>query len=90
LAWLAVPPGHEVVRGLVLYPLAELGAIAAIVVGVLRYRPASPAAWLLIAAGFFAFWIGDVLWGVYVVEGRDPFPSPADGFYLAGYPVIAQ
>jgi signal transduction histidine kinase len=90
IAWLAVPPRHEVIRGLVLYPLAELGAIAAIVVGVRRYRPAAPAAWLLIAAGFFAFWIGDVLWGVYVVEGRDPFPSPADGFYLAGYPVIAS
>lgn len=78
-----------VLRELVFYPLAEATAIAAIVVGVRRYRPASPAAWLLIAAGFFCFFIGDVLWGVYVVQGRDPFPSPADAFYLAGYPVIA-
>jgi hypothetical protein len=90
LAWLAVPAKHVVVRELVLYPLAELVAIAAIVVGVRRYRPAAPAAWLLIAAGFFAYWIGDVLWGVYEVEGRDPFPSPADFFYLAGYPVVAS
>jgi drug/metabolite transporter (DMT)-like permease len=89
LAWLVAPRGEVVLRELVFYPLAEAAAIAAIVVGVRRYRPVSPAAWLLIAAGFFCFFIGDVLWGVYVVEGRDPFPSPADGFYLAGYPVIA-
>jgi signal transduction histidine kinase len=89
LAWLVVPRGQVVLRELVLYPLVEAVAIAAIVVGVRRYRPSAPWAWLLIAAGFFSFWIGDILWGVYVVEGRDPFPSPADAFYLAGYPVIA-
>lgn len=82
------PRGHVAVRELVLYPLAEVAAIAAIVVGVRRYRPVAPAAWLLIAAGFFSYWIGDVLWGVYVVQGRDPIPSPADGFYLAGHPTL--
>jgi hypothetical protein len=90
VTWLVVPPGHEVVRELVLYPLAELVAIAAILVGVWRYGPAAPAAWPLIAAGSFASAISDLLWGVYVVEGRDPFPSAADAFYLAGYPVIAS
>ena len=90
LVWLAVPSGQVAVRELILYPLAELGAIAAIVVGVARFRPSAPEAWLLIAAGFLAYWIGDVLWGVYEVEGRDPFPSPADVFYLACYPLVAS
>jgi hypothetical protein len=58
-----VPRQHDVVRDLVLYPFAELFAIAAVVVGVRRYRPAAPAAWLLIAAGFFSYWVGDVVWG---------------------------
>jgi len=89
VAFVAVPPGHDLARDLVLYPLTELAAVAAIVVGVHRYKPAAPAAWLLIAAGFFSYWVGDVLWGVYEVQGRSPFPSPADAFYLAGYPLIA-
>ena len=72
----------------VLYPFAELGAIAAIVVGVRRYRPIAPHAWLLIAGGLAAFMAGDVLWAVYELTGRDPFPSPADLLYLLGYPLI--
>jgi signal transduction histidine kinase len=90
LAWLAVPRSNIVVRELILYPLAELGAVAAIVVGVRRFRPPAPAAWLLIAAGFFVYCIGDILWGVYEVEGRDPFPSPADVLYLAFYPLVVS
>jgi diguanylate cyclase len=35
------------------------------------------------------FWIGDSLWAVYEIAGRNPYPSPADFFYLAGYPLIA-
>src|SRR5262249_52574205 len=89
LAFVVVPPEHKVLSGLVLYPLTELGAVAAIVLGVRRYRPAAPMAWHLIAGGFFSYWIGDVLWSLYELEGRNPFPSPADAFYLAGYPVIA-
>jgi signal transduction histidine kinase len=72
----------------VLYPLAELGAIVAIVVGVRRYRPSAPHAWLLIAGGLLAYMAGDTLWAVYEFTGRDPFPSPADFLYLLGYPLI--
>jgi signal transduction histidine kinase len=72
----------------VLYPFAELGAIVAIVVGVRRYRPAAPQAWLLIAGGLLAYMAGDTLWAVYELTGRDPFPSPADFLYLLGYPLI--
>jgi signal transduction histidine kinase len=72
----------------VVYPFAELAAVVAIVVGVRRYRPTAPQAWLLIAGGLLAFTAGDVLWAVYELTGRDPFPSPADFLYLGGYPLI--
>jgi signal transduction histidine kinase len=75
-------------RELVIYTLVELGAVAAVVVGVRRYQPAAPAAWLLIGGGMLAFTAGDVLWGVFEVIGRDPFPSAADAFYLTGYPLL--
>jgi hypothetical protein len=73
----------------VLYNAAELGAIVAIVFGVLRYRPRGARAWLLVAGGLVSFWIGDFIWAVYEIGGRDPYPSPADIFYLAGYPLLA-
>lgn len=76
-------------RELVLYPVTEFGAVLAVVIGVRRYRPSAPQAWLFIAAGLFAFLVGDFVWGVYEVIGRDPFPSPGDAFYLAGYPLLA-
>jgi signal transduction histidine kinase len=87
-AYAAVAPGHVIARN-VLYNAAELGAIVAIVVGVRRYRPSAPHAWLLVAGGIFMFWIGDSLWAAYEIADRNPYPSPADFFYLAGYPLIA-
>ena len=30
-----------------------------------------------------------MIWAVYEITDRDPFPSPADFFYLAGYPLVA-
>jgi signal transduction histidine kinase len=71
-----------------LYPAAELGAVVAILVGVRRYRPTAPQAWLLIAGGLVAYMGGDILWAAYEFAGRDPFPSPADFLYLLGYPLI--
>src|SRR5262245_49022035 len=76
-------------RALTLYSLVEAATVVAVIVGVRRYRPAAPQAWLSIAAGLAAFLIGDVIWSVYEVLGRDPFPSVGDLFYLAGYPLIA-
>ena len=84
----AVPAQHVVFRDLILYPLIELGAVAAILVGVRRYRPADPRAWLLIAGCLFLFACGDLVWGIYEVMDRDPFPSVADAFYLSGYPLL--
>jgi signal transduction histidine kinase len=91
LLWLvyAAIPHESAVRNAVIYPLTELAAVAAVVYGVRLYCPPAPAAWLLIAGGFGLYWIGDVIWGVYELQNRNPFPSPADYFYLAGYPLLA-
>jgi signal transduction histidine kinase len=75
-------------RNIVVYQATEAVAIAAIVLGVRRYRPSAPAAWLLIAGCLATWLVADVIWAVYVVQDRAPFPSPADFFYLAGYPLI--
>src|SRR5947209_9710309 len=86
--YLAVAADHVVARN-ILYNTAELGAILAIVGGVWRYRPRAAYAWLLVAGGLFMFWIGDFVWAVYEIGGRDPYPSLADIFYLAAYPLFA-
>jgi signal transduction histidine kinase len=89
VAYAAVPVDRIVLRDLVIYTLAELIAILAIVVGVRLYRPQAPLAWLLIAGGLALWTVGDLLWSVYELAGRDPFPSLADVFYLDGYPLLA-
>jgi signal transduction histidine kinase len=85
--WAALPSGW--LHDTVLYAAIELGAVCAVAVGVRRYRPAAPQAWLLIAAGIFAFTIGDLVWGLYEGVGGDMFRWPADALYLIGYPLIA-
>jgi signal transduction histidine kinase len=88
-AYAVLPTSYVAVRELGLYTLVEVGAIVAIVVGVLRYRPAVAVAWLLAAVGLSLWMVGDVVWSAYALVDRDPFPSTADAFYLAGYPVLA-
>ena len=46
-------------------------------------------AWRLLGAGLACFWAGDALFFVYQnVVGSSPFPSLADGGYLAYYPLV--
>ncbi|MBO1752646.1 GGDEF domain-containing protein [Actinotalea sp. BY-33] len=82
---LPVGPAREL-----LFVLVGASAVVATLVGIRVYRPRSPLAWYLMAAGM-AFWVsGDVLWGVFDhVLGIDPFPSFADVLYLTGYPFLA-
>ncbi|MDM7830597.1 sensor histidine kinase [Cellulomonas edaphi] len=89
VAWLAVPSQLLVVKHVVLYPAGDFFAAAAVLVGVRRYRPRAPSAWLLIAVGLVAFGIADLVYGLFQVVGVDPFPSLADVFYLAAYPLFA-
>jgi signal transduction histidine kinase len=72
------------------YDAIAVTSAVAIVAGVRLYRPANALPWLLIAAGIGSFAAGEITWDVYYYAlEQDPFPSAADGFYLAGYPLIA-
>lgn len=72
-----------------LYDVIGASAVAAIVLGVWIQRPERPVPWLLLAAGQASFVIGDLLFMYFDHTGERPFPSLADAFYLAGYPLIA-
>ncbi|MGV8967670.1 MAG: putative bifunctional diguanylate cyclase/phosphodiesterase [Cellulomonas sp.] len=84
---LLLAPG--LVRDALYCVVAASGALA-IVVGVRLHRPARPIAWYLIAAGITAWVVGG---GQYAWFGRMTpvvaFPSIADAFYLATYPLVA-
>ena len=75
----------------VYYDLFGLVAVTAIVAGVRLNRPRAASAWYLIALSQLLFVLGDILWVAYdAFLHIDPWPSAADAFYLAGYPVLAM
>ena len=77
-------------KSAVMYDVIAGSSVVAILVGVWIHRPARPLPWLLLAAGFASFVAGEITWHVYSYGlGQDPFPSVADLFYLAGYPLLA-
>ncbi|MEY9842060.1 putative bifunctional diguanylate cyclase/phosphodiesterase [Streptacidiphilus sp. EB103A] len=67
------------------------GSVGAIIAGVRIHRPSRRLPWLLLAAANFAFAAGDTSYNVLqnVVGEPNPFPSVADAFYLATYPLFA-
>ena len=80
---------ETVTRGVVYIAIAS-AAVAALVVAVRRQRDARRTPWYLMAAGLGSWVIGDAIWAYYDhVAQVDPFPSVADVFYLAAYPLIA-
>ncbi|MEU5891700.1 EAL domain-containing protein [Streptomyces sp. NPDC047461] len=62
-----------------------------IVLGVFLNRPAHRLPWLLLAAGNLAFVSGQATQIILIelLQDEIPFPSIADGFYLAAYPLYA-
>ncbi len=80
--------GGGVWRGDVLYSVAITGAAAGILARVALVRE-DRVAWSLIGAGALAWSAGD-LWWILVFSGADdvPYPSVADGLYLAFYPLV--
>jgi diguanylate cyclase (GGDEF)-like protein len=74
----------------IVYDLVGLSAVAAILAGVRLQRPARPGIWYGLAGGLVLFVAGDAVYTVYEqVLQIEPFPSPADALYLAGYPLLA-
>ena len=71
------------------YDIVGASAVLVALIAVHRLRPDRRMPWLLMILGQAAFVAGDVVWNYYAEMGEEPFPSLADGLYLAGYPFIA-
>ncbi|MGJ9423924.1 putative bifunctional diguanylate cyclase/phosphodiesterase [Aeromicrobium sp. CF3.5] len=73
----------------VLYLAVGASCAVAIMIGVRLHRPRHSLPWLLMALGQVAWVSGDALYSWYEdVRQVDPFPSPADGLYIAAYPLL--
>jgi diguanylate cyclase len=68
----------------IIYDLFGLAAIAAIISGVVAYRPAARTAWLVAAAGLSMYVAGDATYTLLDRLGLSVFPSVADVLYLTG------
>ena len=68
-----------------------LSSVVATVVGVHRYQPRQRGGWYLLAAGQFCLIAGDTTYNVLTqfFHQTDPYPSLADVFYIALYPLSA-
>jgi signal transduction histidine kinase len=74
----------------VVYTVIGVYGIAGLLGGVRRnLRGAARWPWYLFAAGLIAFVVGDSIFDSYAIgSGAVPFPSAADGIYLAAYPIL--
>jgi len=75
---------------LVVWPIIGVASAAAIVLGTRWHRPASPAAWYLLAAAQLSLTAGDTLYNVRVrvLHSGQVFPSIVDLCYLLTYPLL--
>jgi signal transduction histidine kinase len=90
LAYALVPERYTVFREFAIYNVVTVGSWVAVFVGIRRYRPRAPLAWTLIALALLVWSIGDIVWSAYdAASAAVPYPSAADFFYLAGYPLFA-
>ncbi len=76
---------------LVTWTALGFSGVLAIVVGVVINRPARMRPWLLLAAANLSFAVGQLIFLVFtdILKESVPFPSIADVFYLATYPLYA-
>lgn len=72
-----------------MYDVIGGSAVLMTFIAVARHRPDRRLPWWLMAIGQGSFVAGDLLWNYFTLVGEEPFPSMADGLYLAGYPFIA-
>ena len=94
LCGLALCAAYYVVPHVALHPIYDvvgLSSVVAVVVGVIRNKPAFRWPWYLLALGQLGFVVGDMIRAFYeeVLNVTSPFPGPADVAYLAAYPIMA-
>jgi diguanylate cyclase (GGDEF)-like protein len=71
------------------YNVIGLVSAVAMVAGAWRQPPAARRIWLMFAAGTATWSTGDVIYTYYQFHlDLDPYPSPADIFYLAAYGLL--
>ncbi len=75
---------------LVLYNGVGFLAVVLLLVGIWRNRIAPRAPWLFFAAGLASFLVADIIYYVLEITNPEgpPYPSIADCFYLAMYPLV--
>lgn len=86
VVYLTVPAAHTIT-----WAAIGLGGVCAIIVGIRIHQPAHAWPWLLLAAANVSFTAGDTTYNVLntFFDQDNPFPSLADVFYLATYPLFA-
>jgi hypothetical protein len=69
---------------------AILAVCAALVLGRAVYEPVARRAWLAFGAALFLWFVGSAAWSaIYAGQANAPYPSFADVFWLAWYPLVA-
>ncbi|WP_412737232.1 diguanylate cyclase domain-containing protein [Krasilnikovia sp. MM14-A1259] len=83
VGFLILPDGNA---SAIYYDVVEFALVGAMVVGVLRNRPAAIVGWSLLIAGSFASAVADAMFDVYALALHDDsWPGPWDVAYLLGY-----
>jgi signal transduction histidine kinase len=74
-----------------IYQAMGISAAVAVLAGAWLHRPSNKRPWFLFAGGLLLWTGGDAYWNSYqwFVGRGAPFPSPADGLYIAAYPLLA-
>ncbi|MFC4352509.1 GGDEF domain-containing protein [Fodinicurvata halophila] len=84
--YVALPYGR---LAAIIYPVATVVAAAGIAAAAYRrQRLFRPVAWMLVAGALVLAAIGHGIWYWLELSGLEPFPSSADIFYLAVYPLF--
>ena len=72
------------------YDAVGSAAVVVVWVNIFRHRPTRRLGWMLVAGGFTAWALGDILYSVEnVVLELGWYPAPSDAVYLAAYGLLA-
>jgi signal transduction histidine kinase len=93
LAYLVIPaprlPEQVLVFKVILYGGVSASAVAAMVVGVRRHRPANPVPWQALIAAQVIYLAADLtFYTLHFLVRSEAYPSVADLLYLAHYPLV--
>jgi diguanylate cyclase (GGDEF)-like protein/PAS domain S-box-containing protein len=92
-AWMLTGFGGPTITHYVALLSDEPAALIALIIAVSTARRSAPGAlctaWNLLAAALALYFVGSAIGVSSWLRGQDPFPGPADFFYVAFYPTLA-